>query len=281
MAKQRIGLLAGEGDLPFMLAHAARDAGHDVVVYGFDGLCSRDADVDHKLGLAEVGKLRQLLAADGITGIAFSGRFYRPDTDTLAWDRGALALLPKILKLQIGGDDKAARTVMDIAAGWNLQVVGPADLVPSFVARAGALTRKRPGRSHKADISHGIDVLAGIGPFDIGQALVVHNRRILAVEAAEGTDAMLERIGQLRKTGRLGAKIPTGILVKTAKPGQELRMDMPVVGTNTVRAAADAGLAGIALSAGTVLLAGPDNVRAAADEAELFISGHVVAGQPS
>ena len=135
------------------------------------------------------------------------------------------------------------------------------------------MSRRKPGRAQLADIAFGAEVIAGLGRFDIGQCVVVHGHRVIAVEAAEGTDQMIARVADLRRQGRFRSKPPCGVLVKMAKPQQELRMDMPVVGPDTVRHAAEAGLAGIAVSAGRVLLADPDAVRAAADETGIFVTG--------
>lgn len=272
-ADGRIALLAGEGELPGYLARAGRAAGVDLVVYGIEGLCAAAVGADRMFGLGEVGRLKRQLNEDGVRRIAFSGRFYRPDYGSVAWDTGAVAVLPRILKTRIGGDDSAARTIRDIATSWGLDVAGPPDIAPGLVAPEGRISAGKPTRAQSRDIETGIRAIAGLGKYDIGQALVVHDRRIVAVEAAEGTDQMIARIALLREQGRLRAKAPSGVLVKAAKPDQELRIDMPVVGTDTVRAASSAGLAGIAVAAGEVLLVTPEEVRSAANACGLFVVG--------
>ena len=270
----RIALVAGEGELPCHLVRAGREAGVDLVVYGIDGLCAQSLETDHIFGLGEVGKLKRQLAADNVEKIAFSGRFYRPDYGSVAWDAGAIAVLPQILKTKVGGDDNVSRVISDVfSSSWGFEIVGPSDIAPHFVSRAGVLTDKRPSRAQLRDIATGIEAIAGLGKYDIGQALVVHDQRVIAVEAAEGTDQMVSRVGLLREQGRLRAKPPSGVLVKAAKPNQEMRIDMPVVGVETVRVAAAAGLAGIAVAAGEVLLVTPEDVCAEANRNGLFVVG--------
>ena len=277
----RIALIAGEGDLPGQLAREARSRGVELVIYGIDGLVSPSTEPDAVFGLGEVRKLKKRMQSDNVRSVAFSGRFYRPDYGSMAWDTGGLITIAKILKTGFGGDDSISRAVSEVVDAWGLRLVGPLDIAPGLAAREGPLTRKRPTRAQTEDIDFGAEAIAGLGAFDIGQAIIVNNQRILAVEAAEGTDRMIARIGELRACGRLRGKTPNGILVKTAKPDQELRIDMPVIGADTVRAAAEAELAGIAMAAGEVLLATPDEVRAEADRAGLFVAGFPGRGRRS
>jgi DUF1009 family protein len=126
---------------------------------------------------------------------------------------------------------------------------------------------------NQADIAKGLAFLHATSPFDIGQAVVVSDARVLAVEAAEGTDQMLDRIAQLRRNGRIAAASRRGVLVKMAKRGQDRRIDLPSIGPRTVEGAARAGLAGIAAVAGSTIVAEPDRTAAAADRERLFVIG--------
>ncbi len=257
--------------MPAELTAAARGRGCDVRLYAIDGLYDGALAPDRTLGLGEVNRLRKFLTEDGVSRITFSGRFYRPDYDKLAWDTGAVAVLPKILKTGLGGDDAANRAVIDIMQGWGLEVIGQAEVAPDLLVAAGTYARKRPTKAQRADIAFGFAAIADLAPYDIGQAVVIHNGRILAVEAAEGTDAMIARIAALREAGRFNAKAPAGVVIKTAKPGQDMRLDIPVVGIDTIEAVRDAGLAGLAVGAGQVLVAEQGEVRAVADAAGLFL----------
>jgi hypothetical protein len=137
----------------------------------------------------------------------------------------------------------------------------------------GPLGRHAPGEAHLADIRRAVDAARAIGRLDIGQAAVACEGLVLAVEAQEGTDAMLGRVAELPEAIRGTPQRPRGVLAKTAKPGQELRVDLPTVGLETVRRAAEAGLAGIAGEAGRILLLDRDEVRRLADETGLFVLG--------
>jgi DUF1009 family protein len=137
----------------------------------------------------------------------------------------------------------------------------------------GQLTRRKPSDAELEDIALGLDLLNAIGSFDVGQAAVVANRHVLAVEGAEGTDAMLERVAELRRRGRIHAPSGTGVLVKAPKPGQDRRFDLPGIGPRTVDAVQAAGLGGIAVVAGEAVVAEPGELLAAADAAGLFVSG--------
>jgi DUF1009 family protein len=137
----------------------------------------------------------------------------------------------------------------------------------------GAIGRREPSARDRTDIARGVALLSAIGPFDVGQGVVVADDYVLAVEAAEGTDRMLARIAELRSEGRVRSSPGTGVLVKMPKPAQDQRFDLPAIGPATVAGAARAGLAGIALLAGATIVAEPAEVGAAADRAGIFVTG--------
>jgi hypothetical protein len=135
------------------------------------------------------------------------------------------------------------------------------------------LGRCRPSARDQSDIARGLAVLSATGPFDIGQAIVVADNRVLALEAAEGTDRMLERIATLRRDGRLGLPDKVGVLVKAPKAGQDRRLDLPSIGPGTVEGVVRAGLAGLAVVAGAAIVAEPQTVATIADRAGVFVAG--------
>jgi len=132
----------------------------------------------------------------------------------------------------------------------------------------------------RADIALALDYLHAAGPFDVGQAVVVAGRHVLAVEAAEGTDAMLARVAEMRANGRVRAAVGTGVLVKAPKPNQDRRFDLPSIGPKTAEGVARAGLAGIAVVAGETIVAEPSELVAAADRANIFVVGVPAAPAP-
>ena len=137
----------------------------------------------------------------------------------------------------------------------------------------GPVTRRVPSDADLADIALGMDVLRAIGPYDVGQAVVVADRHVLAVEGAEGTDGMLERIAELRRRGRVHSRAGRGVLVKAPKPEQDRRFDLPGIGPKTVAAVHAAGLGGIAVVAGETVVAEPQNVAKEANDAGMFVTG--------
>ena len=144
---------------------------------------------------------------------------------------------------------------------------------------AGPIGRLEPCARDRADIERGLALLAAMGPFDIGQAAVIAANHVLAVEAAEGTDAMLARVAELRAKGRIPTPPGVGVLVKAPKAGQDRRFDLPAIGPRTVAEVARAGLAGIAVAAGGSIVAEPAETVVAADTARIFVYG-IPSGQP-
>ena len=148
-----------------------------------------------------------------------------------------------------------------------------ADEAPDLLMPEGSITRAAPDGGAEADIAKGREVLAALSPFDIGQAAVVIDGHVVAVEDIEGTDGLLARVVRLRGEGRIRAKAGRGVLVKMPKSGQDLRYDLPVVGPRTVEGVAKAALAGIAVAAGNTIAAEPQAMIEAADKAGLFVTG--------
>jgi DUF1009 family protein len=146
-------------------------------------------------------------------------------------------------------------------------------VAPEILMPAGVAGKVQPVKDERGDVALGLDLLRAIGPFDVGQAVAVANRHVIAVEAAEGTAGMLARIAELRRNGRLKLPARAGVLVKAPKPGQDRRVDLPAIGPDTVAQAKAAGLAGIAAEAGGTVVADSAALIRAADKAGLFVIG--------
>jgi len=151
--------------------------------------------------------------------------------------------------------------------------VGAQEVAPEILMPQGAGGTMLPSQDDHRDIARALALLEATGPFDIGQAAVVAGNQVLAVEAAEGTDAMLARIAELREGGRIPTPAGVGVLVKAPKPAQDRRLDLPAIGPRTVEEVARAGLAGIAVVAGGTIIAEPVAVASAADAAGVFVFG--------
>ncbi len=271
-----LAIIAGSGELPLIVAEEVHASGRPLFVVEVEG----EADADFgafpraRLPIGAAGRLKTLLLDQGCRDVLMAGNVRRPRFSDIEWDMGTVkAALPTIMRIMRGGDDRAVNGVVRIFESEGFRIVGPREAVPKLVAPAGALGKVKPARKSRADMDFGFRAIGQMGSLDIGQAVVVLSERIVAVEAAEGTTAMVRRCADLRAQGRISAAAPSGVLVKAAKPGQELRLDMPVVGIETVVAAHAAGLEGIAVEAGCVLLPRIEDVRHAADEAGLFVVG--------
>jgi DUF1009 family protein len=163
--------------------------------------------------------------------------------------------------------------IASMAEEGGLRVIGLRDVAPEVFVPEGVLGRHQPTERDLSDIARGMTLIAALGPFDVGQAAIVANNNVLAVEAAEGTDNMLARIADLRQQRRVTTPPGVGVLVKAPKPGQDRRFDLPSIGPRTIEGAARAGLAGVAVAAGSTIIAEAAEVIAAADRANIFIVG--------
>jgi UDP-2,3-diacylglucosamine hydrolase len=268
----RIGIVAGAGLLPAAIADAARAAGGDPFVLGLAG--NADPSIERfphaYVHIGQTGRMLSTLRREGCKRLVFIGGLRRPNLFRIRIDTGFLRHLPQLLRLLKGGDDSALRGVARFFEAQGFEIAGAHEIAPQLLAPEGSFSRLLPRVQDLEDIKLGFKVAHGLGVFDIGQAAVVAHGYVLAVEAAEGTDAMLRRCGELNGWGYAARK---GVLVKRPKPGQDRRFDLPGIGPQTVELAAEAGLAGIAVEAGAVLLAEVGELVCKADERGLFLYG--------
>jgi DUF1009 family protein len=269
----RIGILAGGGRLPIMIADSVVARGGSVHIVGIEGEADQDLTrFPHTLvNWGQIGRMVATLRAESGPGLVIAGSVRRPDLWKLRPDPGLVRSLPQIAGLLAGGDDSVLSRVVRFFEGKGFTVLGAHQVAPALVAQAGRMGAVALSGPDRADAALGFAVRAALGPLDAGQAVAVAEGRVLAIEGAEGTDAMLRRVAAQRHGMRRQGR--AGVLTKGPKPGQELRVDMPVVGSTTVELAADAGLAGIAVEAGAVLVLGRDEAVAAADARGLAVEG--------
>jgi DUF1009 family protein len=269
-----IGIVSGGGSLPFAVADAAARRGRRAVLLALRG-CADAARVaaypHHWIGLGQVNRLCRLARREGCNELVFIGTVVRPAIRQLRLDLGALVLLPRLVRLFRGGDDHLLSGVANFFEERGFKVVGAQQVAPEILMPEGTVGRLQPSESSHRDIAQGLALLRAIGQFDVGQATIVADGHVLAVEAAEGTDEMLAHVAELRRKGRI--RSTGGVLVKAPKPGQDRRIDLPAIGPQTIAGAANAGLAGIAVVAGEGIMAEPDRVAQAADRAGIFIVG--------
>jgi hypothetical protein len=270
-----LGIVAGGGSLPFAVADAVRHTGRGVVIFALRGWADPAVETrpHHWIALGQFGRLFRLARAAGCRDIVFIGTLSRPPLSRIRLDWTTVRLLPRVLRAFRGGDDRLLSGVGQIFEHHGFRLLGAHEVAPEILVPVGPLGSRAPGERERADIERALALLAAIGPYDVGQAAVVADGHVLAVEAAEGTDRMLERVATLRRDGRVHSRAGTGVLVKAPKPGQDRRFDLPSIGPQTVESAAGAGLAGVAVVAGTTIIAEADRVARLADERGLFVIG--------
>jgi DUF1009 family protein len=280
--EQPLAIVCGGGALPFAVADAVAARGRRAVLFAIKGWADPDAVAGYRhrwIAIGQLGRLRRLIAQEGCSEMVWIGTVLRPALRQIRFDLATLRVLPRVLAGFRGGDNHLLTMLGRIFEENGLTLVGAHEVAPEILVREGALGRLKPGARDRADIATGLSVLAAVGPYDVGQAVVVADNHVLAIEAVEGTDNMLARLAELRLKGRVRAKLGTGVLVKAAKAGQDRRFDLPSIGPQTVAGVKQAGLAGIAVVAGDVIIAQPQQVALAADAANVFVAG-VPAGAP-
>lgn len=272
----RLALIAGNGSLPRQIAEALAGAGRDFRVVAIRGEAdpSTLARADMELGWGEIGRLYKFLKATGCREVLLIGGISRrPDFTSILGDFGTLKRLPTIIRALAGGDDSLLTKVIRLFEDEGYRVVGIRDVAPQLLAASGVLGKVQPKQDDWRDVSLALSATEKLGELDIGQAAIAVGGRVVALEGAEGTDLMLERCAELKRSGRIRAKGRAGVLVKTAKPNQDLRVDLPTVGPRTIDLAVAAGLAGIAVEAQGALIAEREETLRKADAAGLFVIG--------
>jgi DUF1009 family protein len=277
-----LAIVCGAGNMPYRVADAVIGRGRRVVLLALVGWADPlqvERYQHHWARLGQLGRMSRIARQEGCRDVVFIGALTRPAITQLRFDLAALMVLPRLIKAFAGGDDHLLTRICRIVEDRGFRLLGAHEVAPEILVPPGQLGRHAPSERDRADIAVGQALLAATGPFDIGQAVVVAGNRVIALEAAEGTDRMLERIAQLRREGVLKLRDKTGVLVKAPKPSQDRRLDLPSVGVRTVEAAAAASLAGIAVEARGAVTADLNEMVRQADAAGLFVVG-VPAGEP-
>jgi DUF1009 family protein len=274
--EEPLAIICGGGALPFAVADAVIARGRSVVLFPLRGLVDPQAVARYPHHFIEIGRYgrfcRQATAA-GCRDLVMIGTVLRPGLRNIRFDWGALRELPSIIRMFRGGDNHLLSILARLFEKRGFRFVGAHEVAPEILMPQGTIGRREPSARNRADIARGVALLFALGPFDVGQAVVIADNYVLAIEAAEGTDRMLARIAELRSAGRVRVPVGTGVLVKVPKPAQDRRFDLPAIGPATVEGAARAGLAGIAVMAGATTVAEPAEVGAAADRAGIFVIG--------
>lgn len=271
----KLGLIAGGGTLPVEIARHCERSGRPLFVIRLKGFAGSGLQsyAGAEVGLAEIGKCLKALKRAGCRAVCLAGDVARPDFTSLVPDFRGLMLLPKVIASARKGDDALLRVMVGVFEKAGFSVQGAHEVMDDLSLPLGLLGARSPNADDLADAERALEVARAIGQMDIGQAAVVARGLVLAIEAQEGTDAVLARVAELpaHLKGRPGAG--TGVLAKAPKPIQETRVDLPTIGLATIHGVARAGLAGIVGEAGLLLVLDREAVIALADELGVFILG--------
>lgn len=265
MILPRLGIIAGNGDLPGEIINIYMGSGGDCFVASVDKDKSYKGVTCKKFALGEVGAILEYFKENKVEDVIIIGSIERPELRSLNVDWGGAVLLANIAKQRFLGDDNVLKMVMNHIQKQGFNVISPLDILTK---NSGELISStvHPSPSDKADIDIGLFVLKTMGNLDIGQSIIVCDGYVLGVEAAEGTDNLIRRCGSLRK------KDKGGILVKKSKTGQDIRLDTPVIGTETILFLAKHGFSGLAIEKNGVIIIKPKETQKLLDENGLFLA---------
>ncbi|MEJ5154760.1 UDP-2,3-diacylglucosamine diphosphatase LpxI [Gluconobacter wancherniae] len=266
-----VGILAGGGPLPSQVAERVLAEGRQVFIVGFQGFADPEllAPYPHKIiRLAAAGDILGTLHLHGCTELVLIGPVRRPAWRDIRPDAEGARILAKLGRAIFAGDDGLLGAIVRVLENEGFRVRGAHEFLKQQTRLEGALGKKVPDETGFSDIRRGLKILSVMSCLDIGQGCVVQNGLVLAVEALEGTDVMLERCAQLKQVDSVG-----GVLVKMPKTGQELRADMPTIGPVTITNAARSGLRGVAFQADGTILTDPAACIMEADRLGLFLYG--------
>ncbi|MCR6501958.1 UDP-2,3-diacylglucosamine diphosphatase LpxI [Shinella sp. CPCC 101442] len=276
--RDRLAIIAGGGLLPRYVADAARARGENPYILALSNESSENwSGFDHQvISIGNYAGIGAAFRANGIGRAVLSGFVRRrPEWRDIHAPWKALLAVPSIVRtLMKGGDDTVLKMVIRLIESEGVRVVGAHEIVPDLLGTEGPLGTVVPDTAAEADIAAAAAAALALGRLDVGQGAVAVGGRVVALEGAEGTDAMLERVAQLRVAGRISQR-RKGVLVKLCKPEQDLRADLPSIGVETLRRAQAAGLAGLAVEAGRSLVLEREALMAEANACGLFVTGIV------
>ncbi|MFZ1916433.1 MAG: UDP-2,3-diacylglucosamine diphosphatase LpxI [Terriglobales bacterium] len=278
----KIGLIAGNGKFPFLVLEAARVQGHEVVVAAikeeaFPEIESKGAASVHWLSLGELSKLIETFKQEGVTRAIMAGQVKHKQIFSAIKPDWRLAKL--LLSLGTRNTDSLLGAVAKVLADEGIVLENSTSLLEPLLAKSGVLTRRSPTEQEQKNIEYGRMVARRLAEYDIGQTVVIAEAACVAVEAMEGTDATIERAGQIMRSLDSGAESPhTSLLsraltvVKIAKPAQDMRFDVPVIGVATIEVMKRAGASCLAVVAGRCLLLDGEAISRAADDAGICVT---------
>jgi UDP-2,3-diacylglucosamine hydrolase len=275
-AGDSVGIICGGGSFPAAVASAIARSGRRPVMFGIKGWADTaivERYAHHWIAIGQLGRFIRLAAAERCQDVLLIGTLLRPPLMHIRLDWTTFRAMPRIARHFRGGDDRLLSGVVELIEEHGLRVIGVKDVAPQITMPTGVLGRHQPSARDYTDIALAFELIATLGPFDVGQAAIVADNHVLAIEGVEGTDNLLARVAALREQSRVATPRGVGVLVKAPKPAQDRRFDLPAIGLQTVAGAARAGLAGIAVAAGETIIADAAAAIETADRAGIFLVG--------
>ncbi len=267
---RKLGIIAGGGSIPALLVRHCQEQGRDFFVLAIEGNADKSffsGDIPHQwIRIGQAGTGFKRLAEEKVQDVVMIGTIRRPSFFDLMPDLRTTAFFAKIGTKALG-DDGILRALVKEIESEGMAVKGVQEVMPDILVKSGVLGKHKPDKQALADIERGIEVAAELGKLDVGQAVVVQQGLVLGVEGIEGTDELIRRCQDYKRKG-VG-----GVLVKLRKPQQDMRIDLPTIGTRTVERAHETGLRGIAVHAGNGLIVDETEVIKLADKYGLFVIG--------
>ncbi len=268
----KLGIIAGSGVLPRLVAEDCLRRGQDYIIVQFEGVELDWLGAHPVLPAAfeKPGKLFKALKKAGVSTVTMGGAMGRPRLNPLRFDATGLRLAPVVMKAMKSGDNSTLGIVAALFEAESFSVIGVHEALPALLAAKGVPTKVQPSDADRADADRAAEIVVALGGVDVGQGAVVAQGLCLGLESLQGTDAMLRFVAEnpARLPDKKGSK---GVLLKRAKPGQDMRLDMPAIGPDTFTAAAHAGLSGVVVQAGQTLVLGLEDTIARADKLGLFL----------
>ena len=268
--QRKLGIIAGGGSIPQILINYAKEHQIPYFVLAIEGNADRacfDKTVNHKwIRIGQAGTGFKILKDEGVQDVVMIGTIHRPSLSELVPDLRTAAFFAKI-GFRALGDDGILRAVVKEFEAENLKVVGVHEIMPDLLTQKGIITKAKPDKQAIADIKRGIEVGMALGSLDVGQSVVVQQGLVLGVEGIEGTDELIKRCKNYQRKG-VG-----GVLVKLRKIQQDMRIDLPTIGTATIENAYKSGLRGVAVHEGNALIVNQDEVIKLANQYKMFVIG--------
>lgn len=262
-----LGIIAGNGDLPDEVANIYKTQGGKCYIASIDPEKTYSDFPYQQFALGAVGAILGYFQKNDVENIVIIGGIARPDLKSLKVDMSGTMLLASILKRKIMGDDNILTVISNYIEKKGFKVIAPQEILTMTNYSNNIVSQKQPSREDMLDIELGRKISSSLGVYDVGQSIIICDRYVLGIEAAEGTDNLIRRCAAFRKSSK------GGVLVKMSKPGQDMRLDVPVIGPQTIRELASYGFKGLAIEQAGVIIVKPEETRKVLDDNELFIVG--------